>query len=163
MSLNSFYRYYYSVIYLHPMRIFSQGISLDSVDIESLSTLFKHKKSISNEIYSDEGIYLYSNDQLFKIYHQDGDVNKVNIGDHEVLVDYSTTQKHACSHIAMDHVNVQVYRYQFIRDNLSMIVEGKYPKNRFIVTDMYFRCENKTRLDDPLLVNNFNEFLSALK
>ena len=76
------------------MRIFSQEISLDSVDVESLSTLFKHKRSISNEIYSDEGIYLYSNDQLFKIEHQDGNVDKVIIGNHEVLVDYSTTQKH---------------------------------------------------------------------
>ncbi len=145
------------------MRIFSQGISLDRVDIDSLSTLFKHKKSISNEIYSDEGIYLYSNDQLFKIDHQDGDVDSVVIGDHTVLVDYSTTQREASSHIALDHVNIQVYRYQFIRDKLSMIVEGKCPKDRFIVTDMYFRCENKTKLDDPVLVNNFNEFLSALK
>ena len=132
-----------------------------NIPFDLLEKKYKLIKRISNEFYSDNGIFTYENDQLYKITVNDEPVTKLKTKHFTVFVDKSRVSKTPCYHMTANHINIIIYKYIYHLDNITAVIECKYNNNKYTPCDMYFTVKNDENISDTIF-NEINVFLSYL-
>jgi hypothetical protein len=156
------------------MKIYIQHYNLNN--IASLDK-YLYSETTHIDIYSNEGIFMVDNTQIFKLKITDKDVYKIeNYGvnfsgsnnKHTLLIDESVIEKEPVFQIPQDHIAIKLTTFtykMYQKSNVSLVIEGTYnqPGNNgrydgFEPRDFYFiSSSNLTEIKDNLCV-----FLSLL-
>jgi len=157
------------------MKIYIQHYNLNNIAFLD-EYLYNEKTHI--DIYSNEGIFIVDNIQIFKLKITDKDVYKIeNYGvnfsgsnnKHTLLIDESVIEKETVFQIPPDHIAIKLTTFtykMYQKSNVSLVIEGTYNKpvnnndryDGFELTDFYFiSSSNLTEIKDNLCV-----FLSLL-
>ena len=119
-------------------------------------------------IYSDDGIFKIGENNLKKIKINGENVERINIGDTNFIIDESKITYESCNFIPYDHfVHKNTHLIYKINPNskLFFIIEGNYKKNIntfFVPTDFYFETDIEEKIYNPIIKDDLNVFLSLL-
>jgi hypothetical protein len=161
------------------MKIYINHLNLDVLP-EMLIILNNYyiNSEIYIQIYSTDGIYEINNKETSKLIQYDNDVEileKYNI-DYTLLVDTSYYEKEKVSQINPEHISRKIKRCFFeINKNskIKLVVEGEILDDKHFYqrisneygiypNDIYFELPDKTDINDALVKNELNMFLSCL-
>ena len=138
------------------------------------------KKTSTDLIYSDEGIYTIKNNKLFRLYPIDINPQLIDGG---FTVDNSHfVEKMVDSQIPYNHIRVKKELLHFCvgkRSGIHLVIEGTYTRNisnvktaltqnvenkyyNFIPSDMYFVTQEKN-IDNKLFIQEVNILLSIIR
>ena len=135
------------------------------IDISHLENTYKSAYEVSNEFYSPEGIFLYENNQFYKLIPIDKPIQKVKMNsDLDILVDPSYYLKKDVDRLSLDHVNIQIYKYVFHMNSINAVIECKKTKDKYIPYDLYFVPRGKSNSELPMkaICKDIHEFISSL-
>jgi len=138
------------------------------------------KKTSSDMIYSDEGVYTIKNNKLFRLYPIDMPLQVIDGG--FTLDNSHFVEKMVDSQVPYDHIRIKKDLLHFCvgkRSGIHLIVEGTYTRNvtnvgsiltqhiddkyyKFIPSDMYFVTEEKN-IDNKLFIQEVNILLSIIR
>lgn len=138
------------------------------------------KKTNTDMIYSDEGIYTIKNNKLFRVYPVDISPQILDGG--FTLDNSHFVEKNVDSQIPYDHIRIKKDLLHFCvgkRSGIHLIVEGTYMRNvtnigtiltqhiddkyyKFIPSDMYFVTQEKT-INNKLFIQEVNILLSIIR
>ena len=135
----------------------------NKLKINLLKNKFKHDKCISVEFYTDNGIYTIENNELYKLVPMDNPIELVNIHGLDFIIDKSYYTKKQHHQLSPDHTIIKKTHYVFCNSKVSLVVEGDVSANDddFIPTNFYFDTHSNNSIDDIMILNEFNEFLST--
>jgi len=155
----------------HPAEIVHKWVDLDPYYV---------KKTTSDMIYSDEGIYTMRGSRLFRVFPVDV---PPKIFDEGFTVDDSYfVEKEVDSQVPYDHIRVRKELLHFCvgkRSGIHLIVEGTYTRTASVIgavttqhledkyynftpTDIYFFTQEKS-VDNKLFVQEVNVLLSIVR
>lgn len=128
-----------------------------------LKKKFKYDKCVLVEFYTDNGIYTIENNELYKLVPMDNPIELVNIHGLNFIIDKSYYTKKQHHQLSPDHIIIKKNHYVFCNSKLSLVVEGDETTNEddFVPTNFYFDTHSNNSIDDPMILNEFNEFLST--
>jgi hypothetical protein len=131
--------------------------------IHLLKNKFKHDKCTSVEFYTDNGIYTIENNELYKLVPMDNPIELVNIHGLDFIIDKSYYAKKQHHQLSPEHVIIKKNHYAFCNSNVTLIVEGDVTTNEddFVPTNFYFDTHSNNSIEDAMILNEFNEFLST--
>jgi hypothetical protein len=155
----------------HPTEIAHKWVELDPYYV---------KKTNTDMIYSDEGIYAMRGSRLFRLFPVDISPKIVDGG--FTVDDSYFMEKEVDSQIPYDHIRVRKELLHFCvgkRSGIHLIVEGTYARTasvmgtvttqhledkyyNFTPTDMYFFTQEKS-VDNKLFVQEVNVLLSIVR
>jgi hypothetical protein len=138
------------------------------------------KKTTTDMIYSDEGIYAMRGTRLFRLFPVDIPPKIVDGG--FTVDDSHFVEKEVDSQIPYDHIRIRNDLLHFCvgtRSGIHLIVEGNYARttsvigtvttqhiedkyHNFIPTDMYFFTQEKS-VDNKLFIQEVNVLLSIVR
>jgi hypothetical protein len=135
----------------------------NKLKINLLKNKFKHDKCTSVEFYTDNGIYTIENNELYKLVPMDNPIELVNIHGLDFIIDKSYYTKKQHHQLSPDHTIIKKTHYVFCNSKVSLVVEGDVSANDadFIPTNFYFDTHSNNSIDDIMILNEFNEFLST--
>tara|TARA_Y100000389_G_C17463214_1_gene523361 strand:- start:2133 stop:2567 length:435 start_codon:yes stop_codon:yes gene_type:complete len=142
------------------MKLYFEDIS--SINIDNIST-YQFHKDIQNYIYSDEGIFKYTNDNIYRIseIYDDDNIKKININNNQFISDNSKIiKKEKWYQIPQNHkLETNTYHFYRLRPKALIQLVVEYINNN--ITHIYFTT------DEDIHSKNINEdidtFLSLLK
>ena len=138
------------------------------------------KKTTTDMIYSDEGIYTMRNNKLFRLFPMDITPQVIDGG--FTLDNSHFVEKTVDSQIPYDHIRIKKELLHFCvgkRSGIHLIVEGTYTRNasnissaltehvedkyyKFVPTDMYFFTQEND-IDNKLFIREVNILLSIIR
>jgi hypothetical protein len=91
----------------------------------------------------------------------DNPIELVNIHGIDFIIDKSYYTKKQHHQLSPDHTIIKKTHYVFCNSKLTLVVEGDVSANDddFIPTNFYFDTHGNNSIDDPMILNEFNEFL----
>jgi hypothetical protein len=100
---------------------------------------------------------------LYKITPMDSPLETINIDGLKCILDKSYYTKKAHYQLSPEHVITKKKHYIFHNSKLNIVVEGDITTNdnNFTPTNFYFETHNTNQINDPMILNEFNEFLST--
>jgi len=143
------------------MKLYVDNNINKNIPFDLLEKKYKLSKRISNEFYSDNGMFTYEKDQLYKITVHDKPIKKIKTKHFTLMVDESQVSKTPCFHMSINHINIVIYKYIYHLANVTAVIECKQNNNKYTPCDMYFTVKNSENLSDTIF-NEINVFLSYL-
>lgn len=133
----------------------------NKLKINLLKNKFKHDKCTSVEFYTDNGIYTIENNDLYKLVPMDNPIELVNIHGLDFIIDKSYYTKKQHHQLSPDHTIIKKTHYVFCNSKVSLVVEGDVSANDddIIPINFYFDTHSNNSIDDPMILEEFNEFL----
>lgn len=133
----------------------------NKLKINLLKNKFKHDKCTSVEFYTDNGIYTIENNDLYKLVPMDNPIELVNIHGLDFIIDKSYYTKKQHHQLSPDHTIIKKSHYVFCNSKVSLVVEGDVSANDddIIPINFYFDTHSNNSIDDPMILEEFNEFL----
>ena len=131
--------------------------------IHLLKNKFKHDKCTCVEFYTNNGIYITENNELYKLVPMDNPIELVTIHGLDFIIDKSYYTKKPHYQLSPEHIIVKKNHYVFCNSKVTLVVEGDVTTDDddFIPTNFYFDTHSNNSIDDPMILNEFNEFLST--
>ena len=135
------------------------------INIDYLEKHYKTSREVSNEFYSNEGIFLHENNQFYKLTPVDKTIEKIEMNrEINILIDPSYYVKKEVDRLSINHINIQIYKYIFHLNSINAIVECKKTHNTYTPYDIYFIPRGKSTSDLPMkaICKDIHEFISSL-
>jgi hypothetical protein len=161
------------------MKIYINHLNLDAVPelLKSLNNNYINSETYI-KIYSTDGIYEINNSSSKKLIPQDSDIEILE-NYHEsftLLVDQSYYGVEEVFQINNDHISRKMKRCFFElnkNSKIKLVIEGELLDDKHFFkristdygiapTDIYFELPEKTNINDALVKNELNVFLSCL-
>lgn len=158
---------------------------IDNYNISNLYSKFNIldkyfvNKNSHLEIYSNEGVFIIDDINLYKLNIKDEDI--IRIKDYykkfTILIDNSIITKHETKQIPPKHTLLHITTFHYLtmpNSNLKLVIIGKYNNtrnqtmdldfhnkyNEFIIIDFYFEILNNIDIHSPLFKEELSGFLS---
>lgn len=135
----------------------------NKLKIHLLKNKFKHDKFMSVEFYTNNGIYTIENNEMYKLVPMDNPIELVTIHGLDFIIDKSYYTKKPHYQLSPEHLIIKKNHYVFGNSKVTLVVEGDVTTNEddFVPTNFYFDTHSNNSIDDPMILNEFNEFLST--
>jgi hypothetical protein len=135
----------------------------NKLKIHLLKNKFKHDKFMSVEFYTNNGIYTIENNEMYKLVPMDNPIELVTIHGLDFIIDKSYYTKKPHYQLSPEHIIIKKNHYVFGNSKVTLVVEGDVTTNEddFVPTNFYFDTHRNNSIDDPMILNEFNEFLST--
>jgi hypothetical protein len=135
----------------------------NKLKIHLLKNKFKHDKFMSVEFYTNNGIYTIENNEMYKLVPMDNPIELVTIHGLDFIIDKSYYTKKPYYQLSPEHIIIKKNHYVFGNSKVTLVVEGDVTTNEddFVPTNFYFDTHSNNSIDDPMILNEFNEFLST--
>jgi hypothetical protein len=141
------------------MKIYSKHIRGNTNYIDNLEP-YKVSTKIFTNMYSDEGIYLVTNNNIKRAQITDGETHLLTINDVELVVDNSTVRYVTANKIPYNHQVIKKTRNIYklhSNSRLQLIIESLNNK----IDDIYF--ETNESIDSPFIRDDISTFISYIK
>ena len=164
--------------------IYLQDFPIRNINKNLLETLEVHyKKTIKNRfLYSDDGIYYYDSDQIFKLTPCDKEPFIYNKDNYNAIVDSSFYEKkEVYSQIPSNHDWVDSVSFCYCigeKSQVYFVIEGTYKRDKitlntttqmihskyhnFVPLECYFSTKDPQIMDNILLKKELNMFISLI-
>ena len=150
------------------MKIYINNYNIDNLS-KKLKGLNKYliSKTNSIEIYSDEGIYLVDENNMYNITYLDRPIQKINYTDDiEMSIDLSTTNSIIVNQLPSDNIIVKLATYIYKicpRSKVNLIVNFTLTKNmEYKPYNFYFDVSDDIDINGPIFKEDINVFLFHL-
>ena len=147
-------KFYYSDISAEPM-----NINLDDL----LNRYRNYDFHFYTQYLSDEGIFVYEKNILYCEKINDNKIETKQIGDYEIIVDYSEIKHEPWFHLPNNHIKEIIYKYSFPFKNFQFAIECVRAGNKCVLIDTYFEIRDIKMLNIQETCDSLNEFLLTLK
>jgi hypothetical protein len=148
-------------------------IYINNYNIDNLSKKLKGlngyliNKTNSIEIYSDEGIYLVDENNIYNITYLDRPIQKINYTDSvEMSIDLSTTNSIIVNQLPSDNIILKLATYTYKicpRSKVKLIVNFTLTKNmEYKPYNFYFDVSDDIDINGPIFKEDINVFLFHL-
>jgi len=116
------------------MKIYINHYDLSKINIDYDTSYNQHL------VYSNEGIFIFKNNKLFKVYVTNEEIEKVKFKDHEFLIDKSEQiTKEVIYHIPYEHILcIEYISKKNLGDGITFV-----KKDFFDQVSYYFEIEGK--------------------
>jgi hypothetical protein len=100
---------------------------------------------------------------LYKLTPIDRPLETTMICGLKCMIDKSYYTKKSHYQLSPEHVITNKMHYVFHNSKVNIVVEGDVTTNytKFTPTNLYFETHSDNKLNDPMILNEFNEFLST--
>jgi hypothetical protein len=150
------------------MKIYINNYNIDNLS-KKLKGLNEYliNKTNSIEIYSDEGIYLVDENNIYNITYLDRPVQKINYTDDvEMCIDLSTTNSIIVNQLPSDNIILKLATYTYKlcpRSKVKLIVNFTLNKNmEYKPYNFYFDVSDDIDINGPIFKEDINVFLFHL-
>jgi hypothetical protein len=150
------------------MKIYINNYNIDNLS-KKLKGLNEYliNKTNSIEIYSDEGIYLVDENNIYNITYLDRPVQKINYTDDvEMSIDLSTTNSTILNQLPSDNIILKLATYTYKtcpRSKVKLIVNFTLNKNmEYKPYNFYFDVSDDIDINGPIFKEDINVFLFHL-
>ena len=150
------------------MKIYINNYNIDNLS-KKLKGLNEYliNKTNSIEIYSDEGIYLVDENNIYNITYLDRPIEKINYTDEiEMSIDLSTTNSIIVNQLPSDNtiLKLATYTYKICpRSKVKLIVNFTLNKNmEYKPYNFYFDVSDDIDINGPIFKEDINVFLFHL-
>ena len=150
------------------MKIYINNYNIDNLS-KKLKGLNEYliNKTNSIEIYSDEGIYLVDENNIYNITYLDRPVQKINYTDDiEMSIDLSTTNSIIVNQLPSDNIILKLATYTYKtcpRSKVKLIVNFTLNKNmEYKPYNFYFDVSDDIDINGPIFKEDINVFLFHL-
>ena len=150
------------------MKIYINNYNIDNLS-KKLKGLNEYliNKTNSIEIYSDEGIYLVDENNIYNITYLDRPIQKINYTDDiEMSIDLSTTNSIIVNQLPSDNIIVKLATYIYKicpRSKVNLIVNFTLTKNmEYKPYNFYFDVSDDIDINGPIFKEDINVFLFHL-
>jgi len=150
------------------MKIYINNYNIDNLS-KKLKGLNEYliNKTNSIEIYSDEGIYLVDENNIYNITYLDRPVQKINYTDDvEMCIDLSTTNTIIVNQLPSDNIILKLATYTYKtcpRSKVKLIVNFTLNKNmEYKPYNFYFDVSDDIDINGPIFKEDINVFLFHL-
>ena len=148
-------------------------IYINNYNIDNLSKKLKGlngyliNKTNSIEIYSDEGIYLVDENNIYNITYLDRPIQKINYTDDvEMSIDLSTTNSIIVNQLPSDNIILKLATYTYKicpRSKVKLIINFTLNKNmEYKPYNFYFDVSDDIDINGPIFKEDINVFLFHL-
>ena len=148
-------------------------IYINNYNIDNLSKKLKGlngyliNKTNSIEIYSDEGIYLVDENNIYNITYLDRPIQKINYTDSiEMSIDLSTTNSIIVNQLPSDNIILKLATYTYKicpRSKVKLIINFTLTKNmEYKPYNFYFDVSDDIDINGPIFKEDINVFLFHL-
>jgi hypothetical protein len=148
-------------------------IYINNYNIDNLSKKLKGlngyliNKTNSIEIYSDEGIYLVDENNIYNITYLDRPIQKINYTDDvEMSIDLSTTNSIIVNQLPSDNIILKLATYTYKicpRSKVKLIINFTLTKNmEYKPYNFYFDVSDDIDINGPIFKEDINVFLFHL-
>jgi len=148
-------------------------IYINNYNIDNLSKKLKGlngyliNKTNSIEIYSDEGIYLVDENNIYNITYLDRPIQKINYTDEiEMSIDLSTTNSIIVNQLPSDNIILKLATYTYKicpRSKIKLIVNFTLSKTmEYKPYNFYFDVSDDIDINGPIFKEDINVFLFHL-
>jgi hypothetical protein len=150
------------------MKIYINNYNIDNLS-KKLKGLNEYliNKTNSIEIYSDEGIYLVDENNLYNITYLDRPIEKINYTDSiEMSIDLSTTNSIIVNQLPSDNIILKLATYTYKicpRSKVKLIINFTLNKNmEYKPYNFYFDVLDDIDINGPIFKEDINVFLFHL-
>jgi len=150
------------------MKIYINNYNIDNLS-KKLKGLNEYliSKTNSIEIYSDEGIYLVDENNIYNITYLDIPIQKINYTDSiEMSIDLSTTNSIIVNQLPSDNIILKLATYTYKtcpRSKVKLIVNFTLNKNmEYKPYNFYFDVSDDIDINGPIFKEDINVFLFHL-
>jgi len=150
------------------MKIYINNYNIDNLS-KKLKGLNEYliNKTNSIEIYSDEGIYLVDENNIYNITYLDRPIQKINYTDSiEMSIDLSTTNSIIVNQLPSDNIILKLATYTYKicpRSKVKLIVNFTLNKNmEYKPYNFYFDVSDDIDINGPIFKEDINVFLFHL-
>jgi hypothetical protein len=150
------------------MKIYINNYNIDNLSkkIKGLNEYLINKTN-SIEIYSDEGIYLVDENNIYNITYLDIPIQKINYTDDvEMSIDLSTTNSIIVNQLPSDNIILKLATYTYKtcpRSKVKLIVNFTLNKNmEYKPYNFYFDVSDDIDINGPIFKEDINVFLFHL-
>ena len=148
-------------------------IYINNYNIDNLSKKLKGlngyliNKTNSIEIYSDEGIYLVDENNIYNITYLDRPIQKINYTDSiEMSIDLSTTNSIIVNQLPSDNIILKLATYTYKicpRSKVKLVINFTLNKNmEYKPYNFYFDVSDDIDINGPIFKEDINVFLFHL-
>ena len=150
------------------MKIYINNYNIDNLS-KKLKGLNEYliNKTNSIEIYSDEGIYLVDENNIYNITYLDRPIQKINYTDDvEMSIDLSTTNSIIVNQLPSDNIILKLATYTYKicpRSKVKLIINFTLNKNmEYKPYNFYFDVSDDIDINGPIFKEDINVFLFHL-
>ena len=150
------------------MKIYINNYNIDNLS-KKLKGLNRYliNKTNSIEIYSDEGIYLVDENNIYNITYLDRPIQKINYTDEiEMSIDLSTTNSIIVNQLPSDNIILKLATYTYKicpRSKVKLIINFTLNKNmEYKPYNFYFDVSDDIDINGPIFKEDINVFLFHL-
>jgi hypothetical protein len=150
------------------MKIYINNYNIDNLS-KKLKGLNEYliNKTNSIEIYSDEGIYLVDENNIYNITYLDRPIEKINYTDSiEMSIDLSTTNSIIVNQLPSDNIILKLATYTYKicpRSKVKLIINFTLNKNmEYKPYNFYFDVLDDIDINGPIFKEDINVFLFHL-
>ena len=150
------------------MKIYINNYNIDNLS-KKLKGLNEYliNKTNSIEIYSDEGIYLVDENNMYNITYLDRPIEKINYTDSiEMSIDLSTTNSIIVNQLPSDNIILKLTTYTYKicpRSKVKLIINFTLNKNmEYKPYNFYFDVLDDIDINGPIFKEDINVFLFHL-
>ena len=150
------------------MKIYINNYNIDNLS-KKLKGLNEYliNKTNSIEIYSDEGIYLVDENNIYNITYLDRPIQKINYTDDvEMSIDLSTTNSIIVNQLPSDNIILKLATYTYKicpRSKVKLIINFTLNKNmEYKPYNFYFDVLDDIDINGPIFKEDINVFLFHL-
>ena len=151
------------------MKIYSKNICLQKLH-KKMKILEKYLCDTKQKltVYSIDGIFQIDENNIRKMIILSDNSQKTFFFGNELLIDKTKIKYEKTNFIPSEHEVCKFIELTYILDTKSkikLVIEGKYDEtniNNFIPNDFYFETEIEEELQNPVIIEDLNVFLSLL-
>ena len=115
------------------------------------------------EYLSEEGIFTYEKNVLYREQTKDDSIQTKKIGDYEIIIDNSSHYREQWFQLPSVHKKETIYKYAFPFKNFQFAVECIRIGDKCIPVNTYIEMKDANMLNIQDTSDSLNEFLSTLK
>jgi hypothetical protein len=149
------------------MKVYMPSLSLSTINLNKIKKFLK-KKTTTNFIYSNKGIFQIHKNNLMRLEILDIPCKQFKIDECDFIIDYSTIKfQEECMQLPLEHYTEQVISYEYsLRSGgqVHLVIEYNSSDlniNKLKINNLYFLANDD--LNSQILNEDIISFLEELK
>jgi hypothetical protein len=151
------------------MKIYSENITLPKLH-KKMKTLDKYLCNTQHKltVYSIDGIFKIDENNIKKVIIMSDESKKINFFGHNLLIEQTKIKYEKMNFIPNEHEVRKFIELSYIlnpKSKIKLVIEGSYDQTdikNFIPDDFYFETQIEEELNNSLITEDLNVFLSLL-